>query len=213
MCAIFGSFSRDKFLELAELNSYRGAHSFSISYYNPLNGNIDQSVKAIGALDPKMVETRMGVYYIGHIQAPTSANKTSRAIHPSYTTGKATRSLLWHNGILKEDCIHELQDYFDTNEVWDTHLLHKWIEEGNSLDSIDGTFSCLRHHDHILYLFRNEISPMFADGQLNISSTKFEGSAKTSANKFLRMDFANYELVEIDTFKTKENPYYFANGA
>lgn len=212
MCAIFGSFSRDKFLELAELNSYRGSFSFSVSYFNPLNGSIDQAVKLHGPFDPSHVETRMGVYYIGHIQAPTTGNKTANATHPSYATGKKTLSLLWHNGILKEDCIASLQEHFHTNEKWDTHLLHKWLEEGNKLDDIDGTFSCLRHHDHELYLFRNEISPMFYDSKLNISSTKFENAIKTQANKVLKIDFNNYELVEVDTFRTKENPYYFANG-
>lgn len=213
MCAIFGSFSYEKFLELADLNSYRGQHSFSISYFNPDNGSLDQAIKWRGNFNPDLEKPKKGVYYIGHIQAPTTDNKTSEAIHPSICTADKSISYLWHNGILKEDCIESLQDHYQTNEKWDTHLLHKWLCEGNSLSDIDGTFSCLRYSHHILYLFRNEISPMFVDSQLNISSTKFEGATKTPANKVLKFDFSNNELVEIDTFKTKENPYYFANGA
>jgi glutamine phosphoribosylpyrophosphate amidotransferase len=213
MCAIFGSFSRDKFLELAELNSYRGQHSFSISYLNPLNGSMNQSIRMHGKFDPDMVQTKKDVYYIGHIQAPTTGDKSTNSVHPSYATDVDDFSLLWHNGILKEDCIRDLQDHFQTNEKWDTYLLHKWVIEGNRLDQIDGTFSCLRYTNHILYLFRNEISPMFTDSKLNISSTKFEGATKTPANKILKVDFLNYELVIVDEFKTKENPYYFANGA
>jgi hypothetical protein len=60
-----------------------------------------------------------------------------------------------------------------------------------------------------LYLFRNEISPMFIDKQMNISSTKFEDSEETCPNVVFRMDLNYNNLINVGEFKTAENPYYF----
>ena len=208
MCAIFGSFDVTKFQELAELNSYRGQHSFSISVYDPIKKDIKLVKKDLGEFDISGVQNYMGVYWIGHIQAPTTESKSLDTVHPSVSDF----SFLWHNGIIKEDCIRDMQKVLNRIDAWDTKLLHLWLEENRSLDLIDGTFSCLMYEDGEIKLFRNEISPMFVDGELNISSTKFNNAVKTKANTVLRMDFGYNELVESYSFSTKENPYYFANG-
>lgn len=210
MCAIFGSFNRDKFLELAALNSYRGQHSYSITCYDPMIRATRVLAKEVGQFSATTLFTEFldGMYLIGHIQAPTTEAKSNDFVHPSAVDG----SLLWHNGIIKEDCVKKMQDVLLDNSAWDTDLLHKWIHNEYSLDDIDGTFSCLRYDRGMLYLFRNEISPMFIDEQLNISSTRFLGSSKTPANTLLELDFANVRAVKIGSFVTKENPYYFENG-
>jgi len=50
---------------------------------------------------------------------------------------------------------------------------------------------------------------MFIDDQLNISSTKFDGSKPTRPNLIFKMNFDEMVLEEEAEFKTKENPYYF----
>jgi len=220
MCAIFGSFKKDKFLELAELNSYRGQHSFSVSLFDPKDGSITICRKEEGKFDCDNIEPN-GKYMIGHIQAPTTQAKSLEYIHPSvfndadrsnwYTA--TDESWLWHNGIIKEDNIRFLQNKLDSMIKWDTALLHQWFMLGESLDKIDGTFSCLLYRNNLLYMFRNEISPMFVDGDLNISSTKFENATRTKPNQVLLMDFNINDLVKMSEFQTKENPYYFANGS
>ena len=80
---------------------------------------------------------------------------------------------------------------------------------GNSLDVVDGTFSCARYDKQDLYLFRNEISPLFYDEDLNISSTKFENSKDTEAGVMYFMNLQRSELEPMKRFETKENPYYF----
>ena len=211
MCAIFGSFSRDKFLELAQLNSYRGQHSYSITVYDPMIRAVRVLAKSAGEFSATSLFTNAidGMYIIGHIQAPTTEGKSVDYIHPS----EIEQSKLWHNGIIKANCIREMQDKLNDNSPWDTELLHKWIINNKSLGDIDGTFSCLNYNNNFLYLFRNEISPMFWDEQLNISSTRFLGSMKTPANNLLEIDFVNRKLVKIGSFNTKENPYYFEFGA
>ena len=61
-----------------------------------------------------------------------------------------------------------------------------------------------------MYLFRNEISPMFVDKDLNISSTMFENSAETDPNVVFKIDFSYNKLVPKGKFQTVENPYFFA---
>jgi len=211
MCAIFGSFNKNTFMELAQLNSYRGQHSFSISIYDPLIKGIQVLAKKEGEFEISSLKqiTGAGFYFIGHIQAPTTDAKTIDYIHPS--TINDTR--LWHNGIIKEDCIEMMQEKLGDTSPWDTHLLHRWINSARSLNDIDGTFSCLNYDKGVLYLFRNEISPMYWDDELNISSTRFPGSSKTSPNTLLEMDLTDKRLIKIGSFTTKENPYYFEFGA
>ena len=95
------------------------------------------------------------------------------------------------------------------NVEWDTELLHRHLVLGNDLDNVDGTFSCVRYTKDNLYLFRNEISPLFYDEDMNISSTKFDNSLETESGVMYQMNLVNNSLELINRFETKENPYYF----
>jgi len=207
MCAIIGSFNRQTLEELVEINSYRGQHSYSISEYDLKTRTMNTRRKCLGSFSLQDIELSAGMYYVAHIQAPTTAASAIDSIHPSMRAGG--RDLLWHNGIIKEECIKDLQVALSSSKSWDTSLVHDWIRDGNQLDAIDGTFSYLRYSEGELFLFRNEISPMFIDGKLNISSTKFEGSSQTKPNSMYKVNFEENSLDEIGTFKTKNNPYYF----
>lgn len=224
MCAIVGSFSKDKLKELIELNSYRGNHSYSLTEYDPIKKEIGQVYRDFGEVNYSLLDSLdEGMYYIAHTQAPTTQAKGHNNIHPSVLNYHwlgilGGQSLLWHNGIIKENCIKEMQSKLNTTEKWDTKLLHEWRRRGYSLNEIDGTFSCLFYYEKSnedltfsgdLYLFRNEISPMFMDNNMNLSSTKFIGSYSTLPNKVLKLDFENQGYEVIEEFETKENPYYF----
>ena len=206
MCAIVGSFDRDKFEELIELNTYRGNHSFSLAEYDINNAKINLIEQSFGYFDYSLLDNiTTGNYIIGHVQAPTTDSKDKESIHPSIIDN----TYLWHNGIIKENCIEEIQTVLSSKIKWDTKLLHKYILEDKNLSNIDGTFSCLYSNGSGLYLFRNEISPMFIDNKFNISSTKFEESTSTHANNLFIIDFHNFELITKKEFLTKENPYFF----
>lgn len=213
MCAIVGSFDLNKLKELIELNTYRGNHSYSLTEYDPFSREIKIVKRGLGEFDFSLFdELHEDHYYIAHTQAPTTDAKTIDSVHPS----RYDFTLLWHNGIIKDYFVKEMQQKLHSNKVWDTELLNRWVYFNHPLDEVDGTFSCLRYSSGLI-LFRNEISPMFIDNDFNISSTKFEGSRPTPAGEMLYMNLEKSErfgtpveqLVSIGEFKTKENPYFF----
>ena len=220
MCAIFGSSDKEKFLELADLNQYRGKYShstsmFVVSRYTAYNYNNEAHVKHIltyqneGLFTDKVTgftednPQHFKTYYLGHVQAPTTENTKT---HPS----NINSDLLWHNGIIKDYQVQEWRNDYGKLD-WDTELLHRHLLLGNELDDVDGTFSCARYEDrnHALTLFRNEISPLYFDEDLNLSSTEFENSEETEAGVLYLMDLQRSELQPMKRFETKENPYYF----
>jgi glutamine phosphoribosylpyrophosphate amidotransferase len=212
MCAIVGSFDKDKLKELIELNCYRGNHSYSISEYTLKTKSLF-TTRGLGDFPFEILkELKEGKYYIAHTQAPTTDAKSTSNIHPHRFNDDY---MLWHNGIIKESFVKKMQNQLNTAEKWDTALLNEWVYNKYDLGEVDGTFSCLRFDKGKLILFRNEISPMFIDKDFNISSTKFKNSNPTPAGKELYMRFnVNSKsdigvLVEMGEFKTKENPYFF----
>ena len=207
MCSIFGSFSKDKLIELAELNRYRGQHSYSYSFY--YTDSKDMSVsKGLGEIPIDQIVIPEGAYCIAHMQAPTTSNKTIEYVHPAYVKG----AWLWHNGIIKDHWVKDSMKKYNLDNSWDTYLiLHKYLSTGN-LDDIDGTFSCVYYGYNVLQLFRNEISPLFIDKDHNISSTKFEGSYSLEPNTIWVFD-PGMGLHKIGKFNTVENPYFFMDEA
>lgn len=206
MCSIMGSFDRERLIELCRLNEYRGQYAHSISYYEPVNGQIDVTRKT-GEINYDDIKIPQGHYCIVHMQAPTGDYLGS--IHPAYVNG----NLLWHNGIIKQSYIAKMQSEIDPHSDfiinWDTYLLLLKIKDNfKGLHDIDGSFSCLMYKEKELFLFRNIISPMFYNANLDISSTRFERSYSTDHDVVFQMDFLNKTLVGVDHFATKNNPYY-----
>lgn len=207
MCAVVGSFDRNKLLELIELNSYRGSHSYSFSTISPESGQLVLRQKALGVIEAGRIDIPDGHYAVVHIQAPTTEAKDLESIHPACENDN---SYLWHNGIIKANHVKVLQQKYGKDTNWDTRLLLRAVcTSWGELNTVDGSFSCLLYDHGTAYLFRNSISPMFFDSDLNISSTKFEGSVSTPANRVLKMDFKARCLYTIEEFKTVENPYFF----
>jgi len=206
MCAIVASFNRDKLLELIELNSYRGSHSYSFTTYDSVNG-LRIHARELGTINPDIIEIPNNGYGIVHVQAPTTEAKEAGNIHPAMENN--TR--LWHNGIIKANYVKQLQERYGQDIEWDTELLLRSINRSVSeLRLMDGSFSCLYYDGFGAYLFRNDISPMFYDDKLNLSSTKFTGSVETPSECILEIDFNHKRLNKTGfSFKTVNNPYYF----
>jgi hypothetical protein len=214
MCAIFGSKNKEKFLELAELNQYRGNFAYSTTVfqtgalkhyrdaetmkYITTNSGHGEFVDSISMSEDDVLTM---TYYLGHVQAPTT---DSTDTHPSNING----DLLWHIGIIKDYQVQEWKQEYGQLD-WDTELLHRHILLGGKLDNVDGTFSCARYNKEHIYFFRNEISPLFYDEDFNISSTKFDNAEETEAGVMYRMNLHYKDLEPMFRFETKENPYYF----
>lgn len=199
MCGIFASFDNDKLNELAKLNSYRGSHSFSV--FNHSTGYLH---KDFGLFD--ITKAPIG-YNICHVQAPTTSERSIENIHPSEIHG----TYLWHNGIIKDMSISELNSFFCSTERWDTKLLHYAMQaDYNILSKINGSFACVYVSQGRIFIFRNEITPLFVDSDLNISSVKFEGSTQLPPNMIYELELNKKELLSTgNSFTTLENPYFF----
>ena len=206
MCAIVGSFDKDKLIELIKLNSYRGSHSFSVTMLDSVRLRVVE--KSFGEVDTGAISIGPGQYCIVHIQAPTTSAKDHSNIHPA----QEEYTCLWHNGIIKAEHVKKMQAVYGSDTDWDTELLLRAVNTStDTLNDIDGSFSCLWYNGASAFLFRNDISPMFVDDDLNISSTKFVGSKSTPANTILGMDIENRKLYNKASFKTVYNPYYFGD--
>lgn len=202
MCSIVASFDKEKLKELYVSNSYRGQLSYSLCRFFP---NEKQKRVELGALYQDEGIMPMGLiemahsteesFFVAHSQAPTTDTKN---IHPA-AYGNA---MLWHNGIIKQKSISE--------GTWDTlWLLEQITNYGwSSLSRIDGTFACVMYIDSKLYAFRNEISPLFIDINLNISSTKFPRSESLKPNIVFEINIVDKKFDPVAYFTTHENPYY-----
>lgn len=200
MCGIFASFNKEKLKELYEINRYRGEVNYSLSSFGFENSvTLKNLIRHEGKMPGDAIDKFLivaGDYMVGHIQAPTSQ---SSSIHPAEYESR----LLWHNGIIKQSVFQ--------GSSWDTQwMLEKLAVNGISeLSNFDGTFACILYASKGLFVFRNEISPMFIDDELSISSTKFEGSRSLEPNTFFEINLSTRTLSALYKFITKENPYYF----
>jgi glutamine phosphoribosylpyrophosphate amidotransferase len=202
MCALFGSANRITFNLLAYANSHRGTHSHSVFISDSTNSELTSQHKNFGTFT--MPDT-YGDYYHGHCQAPTTAATTFENIHPS---SSALGTHLWHNGILFDSYVKELQAELDTDEKWDTKLLHNIIDrEGlEVLSEVKGSFACVYYNGYNFYLFRNENCPLYTDG-FSYSSTKFDRSEPIDPDRVYRL--TNSLVIPTETyFKTAQEFFW-----
>jgi hypothetical protein len=201
MCSISASKDKKLLLKLVDLNRYRGEESHSVSQFLYTDDGLDlkSQTKSYGPLDLDLLDGNWD-YCVVHQQAPTSKEvnntdlATGRFIHPA----EKDKSYLWHNGIIKEG---KFEGDWDTEWLFDQAL-------NEDLNEVDGTFACMLYHENQIYVFRNEISPLFKDSA-SFSSTKFEGSTPVVPNIMWKLDYGTGVLEEKWKFKTKENPYHF----
>ncbi len=179
MCSIFGSFNRNKILELNELNKDRGNFAYSIS---TINNQLNIIKQEFGELNPDDIP-KTNDYILCHRSAPTAGLiKNYNNIHPAMYKGH----YLYHNGMLKNSTIRLLESRYNENYTWDTYAILKDIVKYqliNSLNYLDGSFACIYINDLFqVFIFRNQSSIIYYDEDLNISSTSFKDSIELPFN-------------------------------
>lgn len=217
MCGLFASRDTQKLKELFDLNSRRGQTRMSITECHV--GEADFTVIDVKTFpnvrSDRIDQTTGGTFRLVHIQAPTDPMNVDShpSIHPN--------GFLWHNGILKEDTIKDLQQTYGVPDVtWDTRLMHigMMTEEmmsndpkrlGSFLSRLDGSFACFYADGFCdLLVFRNAISPLFYDDRMNFSSLKFNGSKSIPHGVVWKVDFQYNQLIDTGIhFTTQNNPY------
>jgi len=208
MCSIIGSFDKDSFEELVDINQFRGNFSYSFSIYDINEKRVKEQTKGFGEFDKSLIKNAVSepnVYYIGHLQAPTGGLlKEVNRIHPTIIEFDGDNSMCWHNGMLTSRGIKYLQKKLNTDETFDTKLLHKAIISSDYvklLSEVEGLFSCL-FYDRDLYVFRTKHGKLFVDDDMSISSERFDNSKCINYETFYRMDFKNMKLSAGDKFTT-----------
>lgn len=209
MCAIVGSFDIDKLKELTKLNAYRGGHSHSIAGFD-VQGKLLFLKRAMGPIHDSMFDVLWapGRYIVSHQQAPTTEARDITAVHPAMDI--SGNVYLWHNGIIKADFVRHMQNVLNMDAQWDTALMAQWLATSHRLDEVDGSFAsiCYEQASSKLYAFRNNLSPLFVDDDMNVSSTRFDGSRELFCNRVWNMDIASKSFTPTDiTFDTKDNFY------
>lgn len=204
MCSIVGSFSLARLKELIELNAYRGQYRHSVLVIDSITGGLLRAARGKGAFTDYTAMERVDAYYIAHHQAPTAA---SSDYHPAWHND----DFLFHNGIVKERYLTQMKIDLDTNIEWDTRLLCMMIERYGfeSLSKIDGSFAGVGRHKEDLYIFRNQLSPMFYNEQLDFSSTVEQDMIELPAETAFKFDFTKKQLVHDVRFNTNDNVYFF----
>jgi asparagine synthetase B (glutamine-hydrolysing) len=205
MCAITGSFSQNKLTDLYRLNAYRGELSYSLSSFSFGEDSVrlETMMQDRDKMPEGLIKGLTGgdnKYFIAHSQAPTT---NANNIHPAVYGD----CMLWHNGIIKQKNL--------TEGTWDTQwLLEQILNYGwSSLSRVDGTFACIMYNSGELFVFRNEISPMFYDKDMNFSSTKVEFAESLPPNRVFKINLKYKQLSPIAYFQTLENPYYIPENA
>jgi len=212
MCGLFASRDPEKLEELFQLNTRRGQTRMSLTPFGIGQTGKDLWMEVSYQSDEIRIRSEYtwpGRFHLGHIQAPTSVLNMA---HPAEYGGVH----IWHNGILKEETIKRLQrGEGGDKENWDTFLMARALREvanethpSDVLSSLDGSFACFMYALGQMYVFRNEISPLFVDDQLNFSSVKFKGSNSIEPGIIFGLDFTYNKLDDIGVhFTTANNPY------
>jgi hypothetical protein len=197
---IAGSFSRDKLIELCEMHKYRGTYAYSIATYDVENHGMFSVNRGYGVLDYHKISISPHQYCIVQLQATPTRN-----IQPASKIVDQKdyfEHYLWFNGSLTNNEVGKIQLEEDTTERWQAMLLLKRVMRYGAPVDVDGAFSCVYSDGKELYLFRNELEPMFRDEELTICTTPFKGSVSTSSNKMFRMDLKKKGLRLIEEFTT-----------
>lgn len=219
MCAIVGSCNLSRFEVLYEANVQRGNFSSGIIC---LTNNYDQNIiKVQGIIDfDKISLCENDRYFIGHVQAPTSAKREW-----SYDTSHPFESISWsvvHNGVLTNwEKLRAAHTDWDLNPV-DTsiipNLLQHFTEECRGecpaheiikrvLEMLEGTFAlCMVDTDTNEVYIARQGSTLHYNSFGDIST--LPGKGFTILPEGVIMNLQNNTWCEVNTFKVK-SPFIF----
>ena len=144
MCGIFGSNNIETFRKLCVKNTERGNFVRSVTYLFPQGLQSNTLVKTKHDIDftAPIVENPFCIYYLGHVQSPTSKARDFKlsTSHPFTLNGQ----FLAHNGVLENDrdLVHKmkLENYNDVDSSIILPLMEK-VGFKQALEMLQGIFS------------------------------------------------------------------------
>lgn len=196
MCSIVASKKNDTINDLIKINQFRGNFSYSFTSLDA-NNNIINQEKEFGLFSSsKPIEAS---FYIAHVQAPTGGLiKDYNRIHPT----QINNTYLWHNGIIVPKGIRFIQSKINTDETFDTRLLHLALDTFgfDILNEIEGLFACLYIKENNIFIFRTKHAKLYIDDDMNISSERFNNSKCINYDTIYKVNENNLEVF--GSFKT-----------
>ena len=204
MCGIIGSPDKNGFDHLFNLNKERGNFAYGVVKFN-----ISNNIKVIKDtdFDKKIDFEDDTVFYLGHLQSPTSSKRdfSEATTHPFEYKDK----YLAHNGVLSN--FDRLKSKYDkylpegtVNEV-DSSIILPMIDKiglKQTLQELEGTFGCWLYDSKSseLFVFRAG-STIYTDGR-NISSKPVYDWELLEEGIIYRFNFTKQKYEQYDTFQT-----------
>jgi glutamine phosphoribosylpyrophosphate amidotransferase len=211
MCGIFGSTDIKTFRELYTKNTERGNFVRSITKVFPggMKNNIQVATKHEQDFDKPIQENPFCIYYLGHVQSPTSEIRTFNIDTSHPFTYKDT--YLAHNGVLQN--FNELKEKYKlkskTNKVDSSVILPLIDISGikNALSELEGTFGCWMYEPNMgrLRIFRSG-STLFSDDK-SFSSAQIPGWKVAEEGTIYEFNFTKNEFFEKEKFKLN-SPFF-----
>ena len=211
MCGIFGSNNIKTFRELYTKNSERGNFVRSVTMLFPggMKNDIKVSTKYEQDFDKHIEENPFCIYYLGHVQSPTSKIRTFNADTSHPFTYKNT--YLAHNGVLQN--FNELKEKYElkgkTNNVDSSVILPLIYMSGikNALSDIQGTFGCWMYEPNMgrLRIFRSG-STLFTNNE-SFSSVQLPGWESVKEGRIYEFNFSKNKFFEKQAFELK-SPFF-----
>jgi glutamine phosphoribosylpyrophosphate amidotransferase len=212
MCGIFGSNNIKTFRELYTKNSERGNFVRSVTMLFPggMKNDIRVSTKYEQDFDKHIEENPFCIYYLGHVQSPTS-NVRDFNIETSHPFSFKNRYIA-HNGVLSN---HEelIQEYnLDIKCKVDSNVILPLIEKigfNDAISALQGTFGCWYYDtDHAeLRIFRSG-STLFSNGG-DFSSIQVSDEYKDiTEGTVLIYNFTNNTFNKEEEFELNMTPFF-----
>ena len=212
MCGIFGSNNIKTFRELCTKNSERGNFVRSVTMLFPggMKNDIRVSTKYEQDFGKHIEENPFCIYYLGHVQSPTS-NVREFNIETSHPFNFKNKYIA-HNGVLSN---HEelIQEYnLDIKCKVDSNVILPLIEKigfNDAISALQGTFGCWYYDaNHAeLSIFRSG-STLFSNGG-DFSSIQVSDEYKdVTEGAILVYNFTNNTFNKEDEFELNMPPFF-----
>jgi len=211
MCGIFGSNNIETFRELYTQNIQRGNFVRSVTKIFPggLKDDIRIETKHDQQLDKEIEENHFCIYYLGHVQSPTSSVRhfDEKTSHPFSLNGQ----YLAHNGVLDNDrqLIEEynLEGCSDVDSSVILPLKDK-IGFNNAFSALQGTFGCWYYNTKTgcLRILRSGSTMCYNEG--NFSSTLLPDYKYIDEGHVLEYNFTTSTFKNVDKFELNATPFF-----
>tara|TARA_R110000824_G_scaffold40299_4_gene121022 strand:- start:1864 stop:2505 length:642 start_codon:yes stop_codon:yes gene_type:complete len=212
MCGIFGSNDIKTFRELYTKNSQRGNFVRSVTMLFPggMKNDIRVATKYEQDFDRHIEENPFCIYYLGHVQSPTS-NVRDFNIETSHPFNLKNKYIA-HNGVLSNH--KELIQEYNLNIKCkvDSNVILPLIEKigfNDAISALQGTFGCWYYDADLaeLRVFRSG-STLFSNGG-NFSSFQVSDEYKDiTEGTVLIYNFTNNTFNKEEEFELNMAPFF-----